>query len=88
MKRGPLSFSEQVLDIVAHIPRGSTLTYKEIARLAGNSGASRAVGTLMSRNYNPKIPCHRVVHSDGKIGNYNRGGQKRKEELLRREGAL
>ncbi len=42
--------------------------YKQFAELAGNPGASRAVGTIMSHNYDLEIPCHRVVRSDGKIG--------------------
>ena len=70
-------FSKKVYAIVAAIPKGKTMTYKQVAAKAGNSGAARAVGTLMSHNYNPKIPCHRVVRSDGKVGNYNRGGADR-----------
>jgi hypothetical protein len=41
-----------------------------VAAKAGKRGAARAVGTLMSKNYNPKIPCDRVVRSDGKVGGY------------------
>jgi len=62
------------------------MTYKEVAAAAGSPRAYRGVGTLMSKNYNPKIPCHRVVRSDGKIGDYNRGGMHRKIKLLREEG--
>lgn len=71
--------------MVRKIPRGKTMTYKEVATKAGNPRAARAVGTFMSHNYDPKIPCHRVVRSDGKIGNYNRGGPSRKMELLLEE---
>jgi O-6-methylguanine DNA methyltransferase len=46
------------------------MTYGQVAAKAGKPGAARAVGTLMSKNYNPKIPCHRVVRSDGKVGGY------------------
>jgi O6-methylguanine-DNA--protein-cysteine methyltransferase len=46
------------------------------------------VGSLMRQNYDPAIPCHRVIHSDGKIGNYNRGGSSEKTRLLRKEGAI
>jgi methylated-DNA-[protein]-cysteine S-methyltransferase len=81
------SFKQKVLTIVAAIPRGKTMTYKEVARRAGNASASRAVGNFMKANYNPKIPCHRVVRSDGGMGGYNRGGVKAKIALLRREGA-
>ena len=71
--------------VVAKIPRGKTMSYKQVAAKAGNPRAARAVGTLMSHNYNPKIPCHRVIRSDGKVGDYNRGGPSRKVELLLEE---
>jgi methylated-DNA-[protein]-cysteine S-methyltransferase len=80
-----LTFSERVYAVVARIPAGKTLSYKEVATKAGNPGAARAVGMLMSKNYNDAIPCHRVVHSNGTIGNYNRGGPSRKIELLLEE---
>lgn len=80
------SFAQKVYAVVAKIPKGTTMTYKQVATLAGNPLAARAVGTLMSKNFNPKIPCHRVVRSDGKIGGYNRGGGERKLEILREEG--
>ena len=79
------NFSEKVYTIVREIPRGKTMTYAEVARKAGSPGASRAVGSLMAKNYNPSIPCHRVVRSDGKVGDYNRGGPGRKMELLLKE---
>ena len=72
------SFSERVYAIVAKIPKGKVMTYKQVAAKAGSPHAARAVGNLMKNNYNPKIPCHRVVRSDGKIGDYNRGGGERK----------
>ena len=72
------SFSERVYAIVAKIPKGKVMTYKQVAAKAGSPHAARAVGNLMKNNYNPKIPCHRVVRSDGKIGEYNRGGNERK----------
>jgi O-6-methylguanine DNA methyltransferase len=86
MKKKPSNFSKKVYALVAKIPKGKTMTYKQVAIKAGNSKAARAVGMLMSKNYNPKIPCHRVVRSDGKVGNYNRGGVERKLEILREEG--
>ena len=61
------------------------MTYKQVAARAGNPRAARAVGTLMARNYDETIPCHRVVYSDGRIGNYTRGGPARKIELLLEE---
>ena len=80
-----LSFQKRALDIVRKIPKGEVLTYKEVAEKIGNHRACRAVGNVLNKNYNPDIPCHRVVRSDGKIGGYNRGGRK-KAELLKREG--
>lgn len=79
------SFSSKVYAVVGKIPRGKTMTYKQVAAKAGNPLAARAVGTLMSKNYDVKIPCHRVVRSDGKVGDYNRGGPSRKIELLLEE---
>jgi O-6-methylguanine DNA methyltransferase len=82
------TFAEKVRDIVRKIPKGKTMTYKQVATKAGNSNASRAVGAVMRTNYLKDVPCHRVIHSDGSIGNYNRGGAKRKREILIQEGAL
>jgi methylated-DNA-[protein]-cysteine S-methyltransferase len=81
-KSQPQNFSEKVRAVVKAIPKGKTLTYKQVAVKAGNPHAARAVGTIMSKNYDPQIPCHRVVRSDGKVGNYNRGGPQKKFELL------
>ena len=67
------SFKEKVFEVVAAIPKGSTLSYKEVALRAGSPRASRAVGQILKQNYDPKIPCHRVIRSDGKLGGYNRG---------------
>jgi methylated-DNA-[protein]-cysteine S-methyltransferase len=79
-------FADKVRTVVRNIPKGKVMTYGEVARKAGRPGAARAVGTIMSHNYDPKVPCHRVVRSDGKIGDYNRGGAGRKLELLWEEG--
>lgn len=81
------SFKENVLAIVAKIPKGEAMTYKQVAITAGNSRAVRAVGMILSRNYDPNIPCHRVVRSDGKAGGYNRGAQN-KISKLKAEGAF
>lgn len=80
-------FVKRVLDATRKIPRGKTATYKEIAKLAGRPGAYRAVGNILNDNYDTKIPCHRVIRSDGKIGGYNRGAKK-KMALLKKEGAV
>jgi len=79
------SFRKRVLEVVRKIPRGEVLTYKEVARRAGSPRAFRAVGNILAKNFDPKIPCHRVIRSDGAAGGYNRG-VKRKELLLKKEG--
>jgi O-6-methylguanine DNA methyltransferase len=82
-----LSFSEKVYSVVAKIPKGETLTYKEVASLAGSPRAFRAVGNILNKNYDPQIPCHRVIRSDGKTGGYNRGREE-KVQRLKEEGAV
>lgn len=82
------SFADRVRDVVRHIPKGTTKTYGEVAALAGAPGAARAVGTIMAGNFDTTVPCHRVIRSDGKIGEYNRGGPAAKRKLLIAEGAL
>ncbi len=80
-------FSRRVHTVVKAIPKGSVLTYGQVAAAAGTPGAARAVGSLMKANLNPEIPCHRVVRSDGKIGEYNRaGGSQTKWKRLQDEG--
>ncbi|MDP2676165.1 MAG: MGMT family protein [bacterium] len=81
------TFSEKVYSVVANIPKGKTLTYIKVARRAGNPKAYRAVGNILNKNYNPAVPCHRVIRSDGKIGGYNRGSSI-KARLLGREGYI
>ena len=83
-----MNFQEKVYSIVRKIPKGKVLTYKEVAKKAGNEKAARAVGNFMKSNFDPKIPCHRVIRSDGKIGDYNRGGRSAKMKILKREGYL
>lgn len=79
-----MSFAAMVYSVVRRIPKGKTLTYKEVARRAGRPKAYRAVGNILNKNYDPEIPCHRVVRSDGKAGGYNRG-ERLKREILKRE---
>jgi O-6-methylguanine DNA methyltransferase len=81
------TFTEKVYEVVKKIPKGKVLTYKEVARKAGNINASRAVGNILNKNYNPKIPCHRVIRSDGKLGGYNRG-KNAKTSILKKEGYI
>ena len=87
IKKGT-TFKEKVLNVVRKIPKGKVMTYKEVAKKAGNENAARAVGNLMKANYNESVPCHRVIRSDGKIGDYNRGGSNTKIALLKKEGAI
>lgn len=82
-----MTFAEDVYEVVRNIPEGRTLSYKDVARLAGNPMAFRAVGNVLNKNYNKDIPCHRVIRSDGKIGGYNRGS-KNKAKLLEKEKAV
>jgi methylated-DNA-[protein]-cysteine S-methyltransferase len=79
------TFADKVRDIVRKIPKGKTLTYKEVARKAGKPGAARAVGGIMKKNFDSKIPCHRVIRSDGGMGGYNRGGIEKKKAILKAE---
>ncbi|MBA3732890.1 MGMT family protein [Patescibacteria group bacterium] len=79
------TFTEKVREVVKAIPKGKVLTYLEVAKKAGSPKAYRAVGSIMSKNYNNEIPCHRVIRSDGGMGGYNRGGVKKKEMMLREE---
>ena len=74
-------FQAQIYAVVKKIPRGETLTYKEVARLAGRPNAFRAVGNLLNKNYDSAITCHRVVRSDGMTGGYNRGTEEKARKL-------
>lgn len=79
------NFTATIHEIVQKIPAGQTMTYKQVATLAGNPRAARAVGMIMSKNFNPQIPCHRVIRSDGGLGGYNRGGTNIKQQILNYE---
>ncbi len=78
------TFTQKVFEVVKNIPKGKTLSYKEVAILAGSPKAYRAVGNILNKNYNPHIPCHRVIRSNGTPGGYNRG-EDIKVEILKRE---
>jgi methylated-DNA-[protein]-cysteine S-methyltransferase len=76
----------EVYDLLLKIPAGKVSTYGDLAKALGNPLASRQVGRILGRNPNPiKVPCHRVVMSDGKLGGYFYGSN-RKRELLEQEG--
>ncbi|MCX6711448.1 MAG: MGMT family protein [Candidatus Woesearchaeota archaeon] len=80
-----MKFSEKVYKITKKIPRGRVSTYGEIAH-ALNTKAYRAVGSALNKNpYAPIVPCHRVVNSDGKIGGFADGTNK-KIKMLEKEG--
>ncbi len=72
-----MMFTKKVLEVVRAIPRGQTMSYGQVAALAGNKKAARVVGTILSKNYDPAIPCHRVIKATGELGNYNRGADKK-----------
>jgi methylated-DNA-[protein]-cysteine S-methyltransferase len=75
-----------VYDLLLKIPAGKVSTYGDLAKALGNPLASREIGRILGRNPNPvKVPCHRVVMSDGKVGGYAYGSD-RKRELLEEEG--
>lgn len=80
------SFTKQVYEVVKKIPKGQVLTYKQVAERIGKPKAYRAVGLALRKNYDPHIPCHRVIRSDGTMAGYNRGGTKVKKEILQNEG--
>jgi deoxyribonuclease V len=76
-------------DLVAQVPRGRVTTYGAVAKALGDIVASRFVGLAMSRNDDiVRVPCRRVVQSDGSLGGYTGGGPRKKRRLLREEGIL
>ena len=72
------------------IPKGKVKTYKEIAIAIKMPKSARAVANACGKNpYAPKVPCHRVIRSDGEMGGYSApGGIKTKKKLLKKEGFL
>jgi methylated-DNA-[protein]-cysteine S-methyltransferase len=79
---------EDVYDLLRKIPPGKVSTYGDLAKALGNPSASRVIGSILAKNPNPiKVPCHRVVMSDGKVGGYAYGSA-RKKELLEKEGVF
>ena len=81
-------FARAVLAETAAIPAGEVRSYRQVAAAIGHPQAVRAVGTALARNPVPLlVPCHRVVRSDGAVGNYGFGSAS-KRQLLEQEGAV
>jgi methylated-DNA-[protein]-cysteine S-methyltransferase len=87
---GLTKFQRRVLEAVQRVPKGSYVTYLELAKRIGKPKAARAVGQALGSNPIPiLIPCHRVIATDGSLGGYSGpGGVQTKNELLRMEGAI
>ena len=83
-------FQIKVWKYLLTIKKGSVLTYSDVAKGINKPKAVRAVANAIGKNpYAPKIPCHRVIRSDGSLGGYSgRGGIKKKLRLLRSEKAV
>jgi methylated-DNA-[protein]-cysteine S-methyltransferase len=88
MKLNGTKFQLKVWTYLKKIPRGSVKTYSQIAKGIRKPLAVRAVANAIGKNpYAPKIPCHRVIRSDGSLGGYSgKGGIKTKKLLLKKEG--
>ena len=88
MKLNGTKFQLKVWAYLKKIPHGSVKTYSEVAKSIGKPLAVRAVANAIGKNpYAPKIPCHRVIRSDGSLGGYSgKGGVKTKRLLLKKEG--
>ena len=88
MKLIGTEFQLKVWTYLRKIPRGSVKTYSQVAKDIGKPLAVRAVANAIGKNpYAPKIPCHRVIRSDGSLGGYSgKGGVKKKRFLLKKEG--
>ena len=80
-------FQIKVWSYTKKIPKGKFKTYVEVAKAIGKPNAFRAVANALSKNpYPPKIPCHRVIRSDGSLGGYSgKGGIREKRRLLKAE---
>ena len=88
MKLKGTQFQLKVWSYLKKIPKGKIKTYAQVAKAIGKPKAVRAVANAIGKNpFPPKIPCHRVIRSDGKLGGYSaKGGIKTKKKLLKNEG--
>ena len=85
MKNKNSNFNQKCYQLLQKVPEGQVTTYKQIAKALGTI-AYRAVGNAMAKNEKTiVIPCHRVIKSNGEIGNYRFGSEKKKK-LLQQEG--
>jgi methylated-DNA-[protein]-cysteine S-methyltransferase len=80
-----MDFTAKVFSTCKRIPKGKVATYAGIAKAIGNPKASRAAGNSLSKNRSKSVPCHRVIRSDGDVGGFAHGKNK-KIEMLRSEG--
>ena len=87
MKLKGTKFQLKVWKYLKTIPKGQVKTYKQVAISIKRPKSARAVANACAKNtYSPKIPCHRVIKSDGTLGGYSgRGGIKQKLKILRSE---
>ena len=83
-------FQLKVWNYLKTIPKGQLRTYSQVAIAIKKPKAVRAVANAIGKNpYAPKIPCHRVIRSDGSLGGYSgKGGTNTKRKLLKLEGIL
>ena len=83
-------FQKKVWNYLKTIKKGTVKTYKEVAIGINSPKSARAVANAVGKNpFSPKIPCHRVIRSDGSLGGYSgKGGLKTKKLLLKREGII
>ena len=80
-------FVQRVLIVVRRIPVGRVATYGDVAALAGQPRAARAVGNIMRDCRRPDVPCHRVIAAGGRLGGYG-GSEALKRSLLAAEGVI
>lgn len=81
-----MSFNEKIYALLKKVPKGKVTTYGELAKAVGSPKAARAVGNAMNKNpYAPKVPCHRVIGSDGSMTGFA-SGIKNKVTMLKKEG--
>ena len=83
-------FQKKVWNYLKTIRKGTVKTYKQVAIAINRPKSARAVANALGKNpFAPKIPCHRVIRSDGSLGGYSgKGGVKTKKLLLKREGVI